>query len=69
MLSPLAYSIRLEAIAVVTLDLQLYDMVFNLWIESEDIQEQFIFWPGERWIVFWTLISLLFVLVTGMLCL
>ena len=49
--------------------LQLYDMDFKWWIEFEDIQRKFLFWPGEPWIVFWALISLWFVLATGRLCL
>ena len=52
------YAIRLEAITVVTLDLQLCDMAIKLWIESEDIQKQFLFWPGETCTVFWALIAL-----------
>ena len=41
-----------EAITVVTLDLQLYEMAMKLWMEREDIQKHFLFRPGELHIVF-----------------
>ena len=47
-----------DAITVVTLDLQLYDMAMKLWVEREDIMKQFLFRPGELHIVFWALAAL-----------
>jgi len=47
-----------DAITVVTLDLQLYDMAMKLWVEREDIMKQFLFRPGELYIVFWALAAL-----------
>lgn len=47
-----------DSIAVVTLDLQLYDMAMKLWMEREDIKKQFLFRPGELHIVFWSLAAL-----------
>ena len=47
-----------EAITVVTLDLQLYDMAMNLWMEREDIQKHFLFCPGELHIMFWAMAAL-----------
>ena len=47
-----------EAITVVTLDLQLYDMAMKLWMEQEDIQKHFLFRPGDLHIVIWTLAAL-----------
>uniref|UniRef100_UPI0035901BBE large ribosomal subunit protein eL39 isoform X1 n=1 Tax=Myxine glutinosa TaxID=7769 RepID=UPI0035901BBE len=35
-----------EAITVMTLDLQLYDLAMKLWVEREDIRKQFLFRPG-----------------------
>ena len=34
------YAIRLEAITVVTHDLQLYDIAIKLWVEHEDISRR-----------------------------
>ena len=47
-----------EAITVVTLDLQLYDMAMKLWMEREDTQKHFLSRPGELHIVFWALAAL-----------
>ena len=47
-----------EALTVVTLDLQLYDMAMKLWMERPDIKKQFLFRPGELHIVFWALAAL-----------
>ena len=44
-----------EAITVVTVDLQLYGMAMELWMEREDIKKQFLFRPGEMHIIFWAL--------------
>uniref|UniRef100_UPI00358E6967 uncharacterized protein isoform X1 n=2 Tax=Myxine glutinosa TaxID=7769 RepID=UPI00358E6967 len=35
-----------EAITVMTLDLQLYDLAMKLWVEREDIRKQFLFRPA-----------------------
>ena len=48
----------LEAITVVTLDLQLFDMAMKMWMEHEEIKKQFLFRPGELHIVFWALATL-----------
>ena len=47
-----------EAVTVMTLDMQLYDMAMKLWVEREDIRKQFLFRPGELHIVLWALASL-----------
>ena len=43
---------------VVTLDLQLYDMAMRLWIERADIQDKFLFPPGELHVALWDLTTL-----------
>ena len=48
----------LEAITVITLDLQLYDMAMKLWMTHEDIKKQFLFRPGELHVVFAALAAL-----------
>ena len=47
-----------EAITVVTINLQLYDMAMKLWMVREDIQKHFLFRPGELHIVFWAMAAL-----------
>ena len=47
-----------DAITVMTLDLQLYDLAMKLWVEREDIRKQFLFRPGELHVVFWALAAL-----------
>ena len=46
------------AITVVSLDMQLYDMAMKLWVDRQDIRNQFLFRPGELHIVFWALSAL-----------